>query len=467
MPAHRRWWILAAVSLTQLLIILDSTIVNIALPRAQADLGLDDTARQWVVTAYALTFGAFLLLGGRICDHWGRRRGYLLGLAVFGVASAWGGLADSGAALLAARALQGAAAALMAPAALAFVTLSFPNGRERNRAFAVFGSLGGAGSAIGLLLGGILTEFLSWRWCLLINVPLVAVGLGLGLALLPENRAEGPARYDVAGALTVTLGLGSLVYGLTCVEQSPGAPRTWLFVGAGLVLTAGFVLIEHRSQAALLPLRILTERTRGGAFGMQALIGAGGVATMVYLAYHLQVVLRMGPLAAGAATLPFTVSLMAVVPFAVRLTDRIGPRRQMVVGPLVSAAGLLWLTRIGADGSYLVEVLPGLVGMGAGMGLSVVPLNNLALHRVDADDAGVASATVTATNQLGGSVGLAAATAVYVAVAAGPTSVVDGYRAVFAVVALMYLAASVVAWCCVRSGVAGAVGDQEGQVAVG
>lgn len=450
--AHR-WWTLAAVSLTQLLIILDGTIVNVALPRAQADLGLSDSSRQWVVTAYALTFGAFLLLGGRIADFWGRKRTYLLGLVVFGAASAWGGLTHSGGELLAARALQGLAAALMAPAALAFVTLSFPDGKERNKAFAIFGSLGGAGSAIGMLLGGVLTEFLSWRWCLLINIPLVVIGIAAGWVLLQENRAQGDRRYDVAGALTATLGFGGLVYGLTLAEHSWTSPTTIACIVVGLILIGAFVLVEHRSAHPLLPLRVLTDRTRAGAFSVQALIGVVGVGAMVYLALHLQLVLELPPLLAGLGTLPFTAALMGAVPFAVRMMDRIGPRRQMIVGPLISMVGLILLSFVTADGSYWTQVLPGVLLMGLGMGLTVVPINNVALHGIEPRDAGVASATVTATNQLGGGVGLAVLTTVYVA-ASGPAegiaAQVDGHAAVFAVGAGVYAAAALFSWWLVR-----------------
>nr|WP_276513196.1 MFS transporter [Cellulomonas hominis] len=432
-----------------MLIILDGTIVNIALPSAQTELGLSDGSRQWVVTAYALTFGAFLLLGGRVADYWGRKRAYLLGLALFGAGSAWGGLTHSGGELLVARGVQGVAAALMAPAALAFVTLSFPDGAERNRAFAIFGSLGGAGSAIGMLLGGVLTEFLSWRWCLLINVPLVVVGVVAGAVLLQENRAAGDRRYDVAGAVTATLGFGLLVYGLTLAEHSWTSAATLGTVTSGLLLVGLFVLVEHRSSRPLLPLRVLADRTRAAAFAIQGLIGMVGVGAMVYLALHLQLVLHLPPLQAGLGTLPFTAALMGAVPAAIRMIDRVGPRRQMIVGPLISALGLVLLTQVSDGGSYWTEVLPGVVLMGLGMGFTVVPLNNLALHRVAPHDAGVASATITATNQLGGSIGLAVLTAVYTAVV-GTGSMVTGNATVFAVGAGIYLTAAAVAWWLVR-----------------
>ncbi|WP_194793314.1 MFS transporter [Raineyella fluvialis] len=457
--ASHRWWTLAVVSLTQLLIVLDGTIVNVALPRAQADLGLSDASRQWVVTAYALAFGSFLLLGGRVADFWGRKRTYLLGLVAFGAGSAWGGLTDTAAGLLAARGLQGLAAAFMAPAALAFVTLTFPDGPERNRAFAIFGSLAGLGSALGMLLGGVLTEFFSWRWCLLVNVPLTGLGLIAGWRLLEESRAEGDRRYDVAGAFTVTFGSGALVYGLTLAEQAANAPIAVALVILGAAAVAAFVLIEHRSPHPLLPLRVLTDRTRAAGFSIQALLGAVGVGVMVFLAFHLQLVMKLPPLLAGLGTLPFTASLMSTVPYAIRLLDRVGPRRQLVVGPLISAAGLFFLSRITVDGGYWTQVLPGVVLMGVGMGFTVVPLNNLALYGVEPRDAGVASATATATNQSGGSVGLAVFTALAAMVSRATVhgtnpleATLTGNRAVFALGACIFAAIAVVALALVRPG---------------
>lgn len=451
-----RWWTLATVSLTQLLIVLDGTIVNVALPSAQADLGFSDASRQWVVTAYTLAFGSLLLMGGRLADFVGRKRIFLVGLTLFALGSAWGGLTHSGGELLAARGLQGLAAAMMAPAALAFVTLTFPDGNERNKAFAIFGSLAGAGSAIGMLLGGVLTEFFSWRWCLLVNVPLAIAGIVAGFVLLPESRAASEQRYDIAGALTATLGFGSLVYGLTLAEQSWTSLWTIGSIVLGLALIAAFVLIEARVAHPLLPLRILTDRTRAASFSVQALLGVVGMGAMVYLALHLQLVLKLPPLLAGLGTLPFTFSLMAAVPFAIRLIDRFGPRAQMVFGPLISATGVLLLSRITVGGDYWTEVLPGVVLMGLGMGFTVVPLNNLALSGVDPQDAGVASATATATNQLGGSIGLAALTAIYVAVAgdagAGIGAMVAGYSAVFTAGAWAFAAAALVAWLLIPRG---------------
>lgn len=427
-------WVLVITSVTQLLVVLDGTIVGVALPHAQADLGLSDSARQWVVTAYALAFGALLLLGGRIADYAGRKRTFLAGLVGFGAASVWGGLAGTGVELVLARAGQGVFAALMAPAALAILTVTFPSGPERTRAFAVFGAVSGAGAAVGLVGGGVLTDLLSWRWCLLVNVPFVIAGVVAGALLLQESRAAGERRYDAPGAVTVTAGFGLLVYGLTAFEDASRTALAVVLVVAGTALLALFVLVEHRSTSPLLPLRVVTDRVRAGALTVQALVGAVMVGALLYLTFHLQVVLQLSPLLAGLGTLPITIAISATVPQAARMLDRLGPRRQLVVGPLVGALGVGLLTQVSVGGSYWTQVLPGLLVFGVGMGLTLVPLQNVALLGVDARDSGAASAAVTAANQLGGSVGLAVLTTVYVAVAGttgAPERLVDGYAVVF------------------------------------
>lgn len=431
---RRATWVLVITSVTQLLVVLDGTIVGVALPHAQADLGLSDSARQWVVTAYALAFGALLLLGGRVADFAGRKRTFLAGLVGFGAASVWGGLAGTGAELVLARAGQGVFAALMAPAALAILTTTFPGGPERTRAFAVFGAVSGAGAAVGLLGGGVLTDLLSWRWCLLVNVPFVLAGVVAGALLLQESRAAGERRYDVPGAVAVTAGFGLLVYGLTAFEDASRTALAVVLVAAGALLLALFVLVEHRSAHPLLPLRVVTDRVRAGALAVQALVGAVMVGAMLYLTFHLQVVLQLSPLLSGLGTLPITLAISATVPQAARMLDRLGPRRQLVVGPLVGALGVGLLTQVSVGGSYWTQVLPGLLVFGVGMGLTLVPLQNVALLGVDARDSGAASAAVTAANQLGGSVGLAVLTTAYVAVAGttgAPERLVDGYAVVF------------------------------------
>ena len=289
-----RWWALVVISLTQLIVVLDGTIVSIALPQAQASLGLTDGQRQWVVTAYALAFGALLLLGGRIADYVGRKRVFMIGMVGFGAASLYGGLAQSGWELILARGLQGVFAALLAPAALALLTVTFPSGRERNTAFAVFGTVAGTGAAVGLLLGGFLTEFTDWRWCLLVNLFFVAIGLVGGALFLTESKAEGDNRYDVWGAITVTLGLGSLVYGFSLAENGWGDPLTITFLALGVVLLGVFVWVESRVSQPLLPLRVVADRVRGGAFLIQGVAGAIMIGATLYLTFHLQFVLGMG-----------------------------------------------------------------------------------------------------------------------------------------------------------------------------
>lgn len=452
-----RWWALIVISLTQLVVVLDGTIVNIALPRAQAALGLSDGQRQWVVTAYALAFGALLLLGGRIADYVGRKRIFLVGMVGFGAASLYGGLAQQGWELILARGLQGAFAALLAPAALALLTVTFPSGRERNTAFAVFGTVAGTGAAVGLLLGGVLTEFADWRWCLLVNLFFVVVGVVGGALFLTESRAEGDNRYDVWGALFVTLGLGAFVYGFSLAENGWGEPLTIAFLAIGLALLGIFVWVESRVAQPLLPLRVVADRVRGGAFLIQGVAGAIMIGATVYLTFHLQFVLGMGALQAGLASLPLPLATMALAPVATKLLPVIGPRPQLIVGPVVAAVGLFLLSGITPDGAYLVQIAPGLVLLGIGMGFIFIPLQNLALSGVAPHDAGVASAVANSAMQIGGSIGLSVFTAVYAASVGGraqgevsPHQLTDAYGWIFLVAAILMVAASVIATAMVR-----------------
>ncbi|WP_211229559.1 MFS transporter [Nakamurella lactea] len=444
---------------TQLIVVLDGTIVNIALPAAQGALGLSDTQRQWVVTAYALAFGALLLLGGRVADYWGRKRSFIVGMVGFGVASAIGGVAQSGAELIVARGLQGVFAALMAPAALALLTVTFPHGRERNTAFAVFGTVSGAGAAVGLVLGGLLTEYADWRWCLLVNVPFVIVGIAAAMWLLSESRAEGSNRYDWWGVGTVVLGLGSLVYGFTLAEHGWGSLDTIGFLIAGVVLLTAFVQIQRRVANPLLPLRVIAHRVRGGAFLLQAITGSIVIGATLYLTFHLQIGLGFGAFEAGLASLPMSLSIMAAAPFVTRLIPRVGPRPLLIAGPLIGAAAMLYLSRITVGGNYFGQVLPALIVLGLGLALVFVPLQNLALTGVDARDAGAASATVNAMMQIGGSIGLSVFTTLY-ASTVGAAKVADpaselaaftsGYSVVFIAAAVALVLAAVIAALFVR-----------------
>jgi EmrB/QacA subfamily drug resistance transporter len=472
-PSHsRRWWTLAVLALTQLVVVLDATIVTIALPEAQQELGLTDVERQWVVTSYVLVFGALLLLGGRIADYWGRKRAFMVGMVGFGAASAFGGFAQNGAELIIARGLQGLFAALLAPAALALLTVTFASGRDRNTAFAVFGIIGGSGAAVGLLLGGALTEFTSWRWCLLVNVIFVVVGVIGGIFFLKESKAEGDNRYDIWGTVTVALGLGSLVYGFSLAEEGWARVDTIGFLALGVGLLALFVLIESRVAQPLLPLRVVMNRVRGGAFLIQAIVGSVLIGATLYLTFHFQIVLGMSPLIAGVANVAMTVVILIVVPLLTKALPAVGPRPLMIVGPLFAAAGLFYLSFITPDGSYFTQVLPALVLLGIGLAALFVPLQNLALTGVAPHDAGAASATVNAAMQIGGSIGISVFTAIYARTVSDSSATgveqfaafTDGYSSVFIAAAITMVAASLIAAVMIR-GTKEHLLPQEGQAA--
>lgn len=457
MRAHpkSKWWALFVISLTQLVVVLDGTIVNIALPQAQVALNMDDHLRQWVVTAYALAFGALLLLGGRISDYWGRKRTFMVGMIGFGLASLYAGLATAGWELILGRGLQGVFAAMLAPAALALLTTLFPSGEERNTAFAVFGAVAGAGAAVGLVLGGFLTEFLDWRWCLLVNLVFVAIGLVGGALFLTESKADGDNRYDMWGALFVTTGLGSLVYGFSLAETGWGNPSTITFIALGVVLLAVFVWIEQKVNNPLLPLRVITHKVRGGAFLIQAVAGSVMIGATLYLTFHLQIVLGQGAFESGLASLPLPLGTMLLAPLATKLLGKIGPRPLLISGPLVVAAGLINLSFITPGGNYFVQVAPPLLVMGLGMAFVFIPLQNVALTGVKPHDAGVASAVTNSAMQIGGSIGLSVFTAVYAAVVGERSSVslqmlADGYSATFVAAAVGMVIASVIAFTMVR-----------------
>jgi EmrB/QacA subfamily drug resistance transporter len=404
----RRWLALAVIAIAQLMVILDATIVNIALPQAQADLGISDPDRQWVVTAYTLTFGGLLLLGGRIADYWGRKRAFIAGAVGFALASALGGLAQHGLTLFAARALQGCFGALLAPASLALVTVLFTEVHERAKAFAVYGAITAGGAAIGLVLGGVLTEFANWRWCLLVNVPIAAIAIVAAIPLVPESRAKGNTRLDVPGAIVVTLGLVSVVYGFTKAATAGwDAGVTLFYLIAGLVLLGVFVLIQMRSRNPLLPLRIVLDRNRGGAYLASLLTGAGLFGAFLFMTYYFQATLGYSPLKAGLASLPVTAGVFIAAGVASQLVPRIGPKPIMVAGGLMATAAMLLLTQIGLHTSYATHVLPAQIMLGLGLGSIFVPLSNLALLGVPDHDAGAASATLNATQQVGGSLGAA------------------------------------------------------------
>jgi EmrB/QacA subfamily drug resistance transporter len=394
--------------------------VTIALPHAQADLGISTTDRQWVMTAKTLAFGGLLLLGGRIADYGGRKRFFVWGLIGFAAASALGGAAPNAGFLFAARALQGAFAALLAPAALSLITMTFTESRERARAFGVYGAVSGGGVAIGLIAGGLLTEYVSWRWCLLVNVPIALVVAAAALPVVRESRAEGTARYDIPGAVTVTVGLLALVYGFTrAAEEGWGAGITIGLLSTAAALLVAFAVVESRTVAPLLPLRVPGERNRGGSFLASLLVGAGLFAMFLFLTFYFQQTLGYSALKSGFAFLPFSAGVIVSAGLASQLLPRIGPKILMVGGIALSVVGLLLLTRVGLDTGYASHVLPAELLIGVGMGFALVPMSSIALIGVEPGDAGVASALVNTTQQIGGSLGIALLSTVYATAVTG------------------------------------------------
>ena len=419
-PDPRRWWALVVLASAQLMIVLDGSIVNIALPSAQEDLGISNADRQWIVTAYTLAFGALLLLGGRIADYTGRKRTFIIGLLGFAGASALGGLAANQELLFAARGLQGAFAALMAPAALSLVTVTFTEPKERAKAFGVFGALAGGGAAIGVIVGGVLTEYASWRWCLGVNVPVALIVAAAALPLVHESKAHGDTRYDVPGVLLATIGLFSLVFGFTeaarlknpddrtsTAVQGWGDPTTLTWLITAVVLLVVFVWWERRSSNPMLPLRVVLDRNRGGSYLIFLLVGAGLFAMFLFLTYYFQVNLGYSPIKTGFAFLPFSIGIMGSAGIVAQLLPRIGPKPLMVVGLGMAVIGMLLLTRIGQDTSFWTHVFPAEVLLSVGMAGVFIPASSTALLGVGSHDAGVASAVLNTSQQVGGSLGTA------------------------------------------------------------
>src|SRR5919206_1313811 len=391
-PYARRWLALAVIAVTVLMIILDATIVNIALPSVSRDLHIDAATQQWIVTAYTLTFGGLLLLGGRIADFWGRKRTYLVGAGGFAVASALGGLAQNEGLLFAARAAQGAFGALLGPASLALLTVLFTDPKERAKAFAVYGAIAAGGSAVGLLLGGVLTEYADWRWCFWVSIPVAVIAIVAAIPFVPESKAPGDASYDVPGALLVTVGLASIVYGFTRVAQTSQSnaakgltasgwsdPWALLAIGVGVLLVAVFVAVELRVRNPLLPMRLVLDRNRGGAYLTSTLVGAGLIGAFFFLSLYFQQVLGYTPMEAGFASLPTTGGVLISAGLASGLVPRIGPKPLMVAGGLLAAAGLFLMSFLGLDTSFWALPFPGQLLLGLGLGFTFVPLSNLAL----------------------------------------------------------------------------------------
>jgi EmrB/QacA subfamily drug resistance transporter len=406
----RRWWILGVVGLAQLMVVLDATIVTIALPSAQRALGFSNADRQWVVTAYALAFGGLLLLGGRLSDLVGRRRMLIIGLVGFAAASAVGGAATSFGVLVIGRGAQGAFGAMLAPAALSTLTVTFTDPAERGRAFGVYGAIAGAGGAVGLLLGGLLTEYLSWRWCLYVNVVLAVIAVAGAVRLLSPQPRDPSVRIDWPGTVLVVAGLVALVYGLSEADTKGwGAPVTLALLAAGIVLLAAFVLTEQRVAHPLLPLWIVLNRFRGGAYLAIGLSSVGVFGIFLFLTYYLQLTLAYSPVRSGLAFLPMVAAIIAASTISSGLLmPRTGPRPLVTAGLLIGAGGLsLLAAQLSLHTSYLDWILPAVLLVGVGLGLVFGCALNAATYGTGAADAGVASALVNTNQQVGGSIGTA------------------------------------------------------------
>jgi EmrB/QacA subfamily drug resistance transporter len=403
-----RWRALMVIAIAQLMVVLDASIVNIALPSIQADLGITDANRQWVVTAYTLAFGGLLLLGGRISDFWGRKKAFMAGLLGFAGASAIGGLSVNQEMLFSARALQGVFAALLAPAALSLITTTFSDSKERAKAFGVYGGLSAGGAAIGLILGGLLTQYASWHWTLLVNVPIAIAAFMLAIPNVKESKASGDTRYDIPGAVTSTLGLVSLVYGITQAgELGWSDPATIMWFGAAVALLATFFVIESRTSHPLLPMHILLNRNRGASYLTSFIVGAGLFGMFLFLAYFFQGILQYSPVRAGLLFLPFSVGVGISAGIASQALPRFGPRYVSFVGLVMATGGMLLLTRLDPTSAYVSDILPALMVLSLGMGLVFVPISATALFGVGNHDAGVASAVLNTAQQIGGALGTA------------------------------------------------------------
>jgi EmrB/QacA subfamily drug resistance transporter len=433
--AHsRRWWTLATVALAQLMVVLDATVVNIALPAAQADLGFSDGDRQWIITAYSLAFGSLLLLGGRLSDLWGRKRTFIIGLIGFALASALAGAAPTFGVLVAGRALQGAFGALLAPTALAVLTTTFTIPRERARAFGVFGAIAGAGGAIGLLLGGFLTEQFNWRWNLYINVFIAGVAVIGALLFVRHVARTGPRpKLDLPGTVLVSAALFLLVYGFSNAEtEGWDSPLTWGMLATSAVLLVVFVLWQRRAAHPLLPMPIVLDRNRGAAYISVFIAGAGMFGIFLFVTYYLQTSLGYSPIQTGLAFLPMILMLVLAAQLSTNIfVPRLGPKVMVPIGMLIASTGMVYLTHLDAQSTYAADILPPLMILGFGMG-SIMPASmQTATFGVERSFAGVASAMVNTSQQVGGSVGTAlhntrAATAAtdYIAAHTPPTEAV-------------------------------------------
>src|SRR5271170_3045036 len=444
--APNRWAVLALLGVAQLMVVLDATIVNIALPSAQQALGFSTDSRQWVVTAYALAFGSLLLLGGKLGDLFGRKWTFIAGLIGFAGASAIGGLAQSFGMLVGARALQGAFGALLAPSALSLLTVTFAGSPDRAKAFGIFGAIAGGGASVGLVLGGVLTQTLSWRWCLYVNVLIAIPTVLVALRLLQNHPPDGRPRIDMPGVLLACGGLFALVFGFSNAETHSWTARlTIVSLAASVVLLAAFVQVERRTKDPLLPLHIVRDRARGGAYLSILLAGAGVFAVFLFLTYYMQENLGFSPVKTGLAFLPLTgVLVVTSTTVQTKVLYGTGVKPLIAFGMALGVIGMLLLTRLSPGAAYASHVLPALLIVGVGIGCIFAPAFSTATLGVDGSEAGVASAMVNTSQQVGGSVGtallstiFASATATYASSHAGTpgasnAAAIHGYTTAFA-----------------------------------
>jgi EmrB/QacA subfamily drug resistance transporter len=458
--APNRWAVLALLGVAQLMVVLDSTIVNIALPSAQQDLGFSTENRQWIVTAYALAFGSLLLIGGKLGDLFGRKWTFVGGLIGFAVASFIGGLAPSFGVLVAARALQGAFGALLAPSALSLLTVTFADSPERPKAFGIFAALATAGASVGLLLGGALTEALSWRWCLYVNLVIAIPAAFVALRLIVNEAQPNRPRIDFRGAALACTGLFALVYGFSAAAtNSWQAPETIISLAAGVVLLIAFVVAEKRTAVPLLPLHIVWDRARGGAYASILIAGASVFAVFLFLTFFMQQNLGYSPLKTGVAFLPMTALIFLVAPTVqTKVLPRLGVRPIIMTGMTLGAVAMLaFFAQLTPSSTYAGAVLPGLIIIGIGMPCIFAPSFATATLGVDRHEAGVASAMVNTCQQVGGAVGTAVLSTIFATSAAkyasshapsaglASSAQVHGYTTAFYAAAVMFVIGLLVA----------------------
>jgi EmrB/QacA subfamily drug resistance transporter len=434
----KRWIALALLCVAQFVVVLDASIVNVALPTIGTALNFTESSLPWVLNAYVLTFGGFLLLGGRLADLLGRRRLFMGGLILFAIASLAGGLATSSGQLIAARAVQGLGAAILSPAALSIVATTFKDGAERNKALGIWGAVAGSGGAAGVLLGGVLTEGLGWEWVLWVNVPIGIVAAAIAPTLIAETRSEDETRhFDVAGAVTITLGLSAFVFALLDAETAGwGSSQTIGTIVASLLLLAAFVAIELRSRAPLVPFSIFRVRTVTGANVVGILVGASLFSMFYFISLYMQQVLGYSPIKAGLSYLPLAISIILSAGIASGLVTKVGFKPILAIGMALVALGLLWFTQISVDGSFLADILGPSLLAAVGLGFAFVPVTIAAVSGIEDREQGLASGLINTSQQVGGALGLAILAAIANAIIgtnASPAKLVEGFQAAFAV----------------------------------